>query len=75
MVENGGWGSDWGAPIATLMIEKYLMDSISRPQIEKRMIEGVITPKIYQEKKISGENKKNNKQVLPVKTDLTSLKK
>ena len=75
MVENGGWGSDWGAPIATLMIEKYLMDSISRPQIEKRMIEGVITPKIYQEKKISGENKKNNQQVSPVKTDLTSLKK
>ncbi len=75
MVENGGWGSDWGAPIATLMIEKYLMDSISRPQLEKRMIEGVITPKIYQEKKISGENKKNNQQVSPVKTDLTSLKK
>ena len=75
MVENGGWGSDWGAPIATLMIEKYLNDSISRPQLEKRMIEGVITPKIYQEKKISGENKKSKQQVLPVKTDLTSLKK
>ena len=75
MVENGGWGSDWGAPIATLMIEKYLNDSISRPQLEKRMIEGVITPKIYQEKKISGENKKSKQEVLPVKTDLTSLKK
>ena len=75
MVENGGWGSDWGAPIATLMIEKYLNDSISRPQLEKRMIDGVITPKIYQEKKASVENKNNNQQVLPVKTDLTSLKK
>ena len=75
MVENGGWGSDWGAPIATLMIEKYLNDSISRPQLEKRMIEGVITPKIYQEKIISGENKKSHQQVLPVKTDFTSLKK
>ncbi len=75
MVENGGWGSDWGAPIATLMIEKYLNDSISRPQLEKRMIEGVITPKIYQEKKISVENKKTNPKILPVKTDLTSLKK
>ncbi len=51
MVENGGWGSDWGAPIATLMIEKYLADSISRPQLEKRMLEGVVAPKIYQEKK------------------------
>ena len=75
MVENGGWGSDWGAPIATLMIEKYLNDSISRPQLEKRMIEGVISPKIYQEKKTSVENKKPNQQILPVKTDLTSLKK
>ncbi len=75
MVENGGWGSDWGAPIATLMIEKYLNDSISRPQLEKRMIEGVISPKIYQEKKISVENKKTNPKILPVKTDLTSLKK
>lgn len=51
MVENGGWGSDWGAPIASLMIEKYLTDSISRPALEKRMFDGVIQPKIYQEKK------------------------
>jgi penicillin-binding protein 2 len=52
MVENGGWGSDWGAPIATLMIEKYLNDSISRPELEKRMLEGVVAPKIYQRKEV-----------------------
>ena len=52
MVENGGWGSDWAAPIASLMIEKYITDSISRPQLEKRMLEGVVAPKIYQEKKM-----------------------
>ena len=23
-VENGGWGSTWAVPIASLMIEKYL---------------------------------------------------
>ena len=51
MVENGGWGSDWAAPIASLMIEKYLNDSISRPELEKRMLNGVVSPKIYQEKK------------------------
>ncbi len=51
MVENGGWGSDWAAPIATLMMEKYLTDTIQRPLIEKRMLEGVIVPKVYQEKK------------------------
>lgn len=39
-VENGVWGSRWAAPIAGLMIEKYLNDSISNPNLEKRMIEG-----------------------------------
>lgn len=39
-VENGYWGSRWAAPIAGLMIEEYLRDSISRPQIEQRMLEG-----------------------------------
>lgn len=51
MVENGGWGADWAAPIASLMIEKYLTDSISRPELEKRMLNGVVAPKIYQEKR------------------------
>ena len=49
MVENGGWGAEWAAPIASLMMEKFLTDSISRPAMEKKMLEGVITPKIYQE--------------------------
>lgn len=40
IVENGYWGSRWAAPIASLMIEKYLTDTISRPQLEKRMLEG-----------------------------------
>ncbi|MBR8536864.1 penicillin-binding protein 2 [Carboxylicivirga sediminis] len=42
-VENGGFGARWGAPIASLMVEKYLTDSISTPYrqwIEKRMLEG-----------------------------------
>ncbi|WP_439182227.1 penicillin-binding protein 2 [Carboxylicivirga taeanensis] len=41
-VENGGFGARWGAPIASLMVEKYLTDSIhtSRQWIEKRMLEG-----------------------------------
>ena len=39
-VENGGWGASWAAPIASLMVEKYLRDSISRPEIEKKMLEG-----------------------------------
>lgn len=39
-VENGGWGASWAAPIGSLMVEKYLRDSISRPEIEKKMLEG-----------------------------------
>jgi penicillin-binding protein 2 len=39
-VENGVWGSRWAAPIAGLMIEKYIRDSIANPALEKRMIEG-----------------------------------
>lgn len=41
-VENGGYGSTWAAPIASLLIEKYLKDSISRPYVEKRILEGKI---------------------------------
>ena len=41
-VENAGWGAAWAAPIASLMIEKYLTDSISRPLVEKKMLEGDI---------------------------------
>lgn len=37
-VENAGYGSTWAAPIASLMIEKYLNDSISRPYVEKKML-------------------------------------
>ncbi len=38
-IENGGFGSTWAAPIASLMIEKYLTDTISRPLMEQKMIE------------------------------------
>lgn len=38
-VENVGFGSTWAAPITSLIIEKYLTDSISRPWVEERMLE------------------------------------
>jgi len=38
-VENAGYGGTWAAPIASLMIEKYLNDSISRPYVEKRILD------------------------------------
>lgn len=42
MVENGGWGASWAAPIASLMIEKYLNRTVLRTDLEKRMKEGII---------------------------------
>jgi penicillin-binding protein 2 len=45
IVENSGYGSTWAAPIASLMVEKYLNDTIARPHIEKRMLEGNLIEK------------------------------
>jgi penicillin-binding protein 2 len=40
IVENAGFGATWAAPIAMLMIEKYLKKKINRPDVEERMITG-----------------------------------
>ncbi|KAF2519958.1 penicillin-binding protein 2 [Flavobacterium salilacus subsp. salilacus] len=37
-VENGYWGARWAGPIATLMIEKYLKGTVSRKDLEVRML-------------------------------------
>ncbi|MDA9850932.1 penicillin-binding protein 2, partial [Flavobacteriaceae bacterium] len=39
-IENGYWGSRWAAPIASLIIEKYLTDNIERKWLENRMVNG-----------------------------------
>jgi penicillin-binding protein 2 len=51
VIENGGYGATWAAPIASLMIEKYLTDSIStiRKPIEQRMIEGNLLSSVRSE--------------------------
>lgn len=41
-VENGGWGSTWAVPIASLMIEEYLTDSIQRKELESFILDGKI---------------------------------
>ena len=41
-VENGGWGSTWAVPIGSLIIEKYLNDTIQRPLMESQIINGII---------------------------------
>lgn len=39
IVENGGYGSAFGAPIATLMMEKFLLGDFKKPWYEKKMLE------------------------------------
>ena len=39
-IENGYWGARWAAPIASLMIEKYLRKEVKRKWLEKRITEG-----------------------------------
>ena len=40
IVENSGFGSSWAAPIATLLIERYLKGEVGRKALEERMIKG-----------------------------------
>jgi len=37
-VENAGFGATWAAPVASLMIEKYLTGEIKRPWMEDRLL-------------------------------------
>ncbi len=39
-VENGYWGARWAGPMASLMVEKYIRGTITRTDLEKRMLEG-----------------------------------
>lgn len=41
-VENAGWGGTWAAPIASLIIEKYLKGKVSDLDKEKRILEAQI---------------------------------
>ena len=44
-IENGGFGSTWAAPIASLMIEKYLRRAITNKAQEAFILNGNLTIK------------------------------
>ena len=52
-VENGYWGSRWAAPIASLIIEKYINKIVKRKWLENRMLNGSLLREY--EKPYSGE--------------------
>jgi len=44
-IENAGFGGVWAAPIASLMIEKYLTKKIKRKELEEKMINAYLMSK------------------------------
>lgn len=46
-VENAGYGGVWAAPIASMMVEQYLTDTITMPKyIQDRIYNGNLMPKL-----------------------------
>jgi penicillin-binding protein 2 len=41
-IENAGFGGTWAAPIASLMIEKYLTGKVNRTWLEQRMLDAIL---------------------------------
>ncbi len=61
VVENAGFGSIWAAPIASLLVEKYLTDSISRPRYYVDRLKNadlIHAPVVSEEDKKKAEEKK-----------------
>jgi penicillin-binding protein 2 len=46
IIENAGYGATYAAPIASLMIEKYLYKKISRPDVEAAMVNADLMSKL-----------------------------
>jgi penicillin-binding protein 2 len=42
LVENSGFGAEWAAPIASLMIEKYLKGKVNRKDLEQKIMNAVL---------------------------------
>jgi len=79
-VENAGYGGTWAAPIASMLVEKYLKDTITLPKyIQDRIYNGVLLPKPKKKvEKVQEKAKKDstkNKTQQTLKTTATEPKK
>ncbi|MFV8322248.1 penicillin-binding protein 2 [Flavobacterium sp. LB3P21] len=87
MVENGGYGATIAGPIASLMIEKYLRQKITRVDLEKRILAtslqsryaklGGLSEAVKLQLRISDSllKKKTTVPTVKVKTDTTKSNK
>ncbi|WP_423149182.1 penicillin-binding protein 2 [Rubrolithibacter danxiaensis] len=78
IVENGGYGASWAAPIASFMVEKYLKDSITRRPSGidvNRYINANLLPALPGLKKESQEKTPEKKQKQDTVKKAVSLQK
>lgn len=50
VVENAGFGATWAAPIASMMMEQYLTDTVRRTDLRKRIGETVLNSNVVKRK-------------------------
>ncbi len=75
--ENAGFGGTWAAPIAGLMIEKYLNDTIAtdRKPLEERMIKAsLIPPRMLDQMRVMDSLERAKEAELIIKNDLRGVK-
>lgn len=78
-VENAGYGGTWAGPIASMITEKYLRDTITLPKhLQDRIYNGNLIPKIVEKKPVvkKDTNKKDSiksKQQVAASSDKKQL--
>lgn len=76
-VENAGYGGVWAAPIASMMVEDYLTDTITLPKyIQDRIYNGQLLPKVKnptpKTTKVTNEKPKTQASILARNDEYTS---
>lgn len=72
-VENAGYGGTWAGPIASMLVEKYINDTITLPKhLQDRIYNGNLMPKVKVKeaapKEQASVHPRANQQALPAKT-------
>ncbi|PWG79980.1 penicillin-binding protein 2 [Pararcticibacter amylolyticus] len=73
VIENAGFGATWSAPIASLMIEKYLRDSIARPKayVERILNANLLPgarPRVRPVQRPAGDSTAQKQDLKPIET-------